>query len=140
MTVIARDSHPHEATRTVVDIHTKEYINNTTDESNIRMSKVFKNGHYAFTSTKGIDFGFGSDIGTKVISLAVGGDSTLINAFFNRTGNKVAPNDDFTFTYHQEEKISVPHTPLGMIRTTLSSLVFLGIFIYGTCECQNWLV
>ena len=110
MTVIARDNHPHEATRTVVDIHTKDYVNRGregTDETNIRMSKVSKNSQCSFTSTRGIDFGFGSDIGAKVIGLAVGGESTLINAFFNRAGNKTSINDD-VFTYYQEEKIKVP--------------------------------
>ena len=110
MTVVSRDEHPREASRTVVDIHTKEYINRgreATDESIVRIDKAPKRNRYTFISTRGIDFGFGSEIGAKVMGLAVGGGSAIVNACFSNT-LAYLNEDDFSFIYHQEEKISVP--------------------------------
>ena len=119
LNVVDKESEPHEATRTIVDINMKEYSNHgkeAQDETIVKMEKTSsttKGDRYMFSTTTGVDFGVGGNIGAKVMGLAVAGGSLGISGHYNKVkstteGTEMSSEQGYSFSYHQEEKITVP--------------------------------
>lgn len=119
LSVVDKDKKPREKTRTIVDINMKEYTNRgkeAQDETMVKMHKTSsktKGERYHFSTTKGVDFGVGGNIGAQVVGLAVGGGSLGISGHYNKSKSKTEGTEQsselgFSFSYNQEEKICVP--------------------------------
>ncbi len=118
---------PSEKTRTIIDIHVKDYANYGTGEQDETGVKVFKTSsrnegnrrQYSFTSTSGIISGPSDYLGAKVLGLAVGGGSTAIRG--NHNDGEIAgytSQTGFDFSYNEEEKLHVP--PGKSVKATYS--------------------
>lgn len=119
LSVVDKDKKPREKTRTIVDINMKEYTNRgkeAQDETIVKMHKTSsktKGERYNFSTTKGVDFGGGANIGAQVVGLAVAGGSLGITGHYNKSkskteGTELSSEEGFSFSYNQEEKICVP--------------------------------
>ena len=119
LSVVAMEKEPREATRTIVDINMKEYTNNWKEGEDETIVKVLKKstkleGHkYSFSTTKGVDFGIGGNIGAQVMGMAVAGGSLGLSGTFNKSKSTTKASElqnqtGFEFSYDQEEKITVP--------------------------------
>ena len=118
LSVAAVDREPQETRRTIVDINVKEYTNSGQKEVDETMVKVHKStsksqgNRFSFSTTKGVNWGVGGNIGAEVMGLAMGGGSVGINANYGRqksttTGSEQLADTSLSFSYSQEEKISV---------------------------------
>ena len=110
----------------------KEYTNHGQKEVDETLVKVHKatsrsqGNRYQFSTTKGVNWGFGGNIGAQVMGLAMAGGSANISANYSRnksttTGQEQSADNSFSFTYSQEEKMSVsPGTRVKARITTYS--------------------
>ena len=119
VSVVSMEAEPREARRTIVDINLKEYANSGKENQDETVVKAWKtsskseHNRYNFSTTKGIDFGSGGNIGAKVMGLAVAGGSMGITGHLNRSksvteGEGFSDQTGVEFSYRQEEKITVP--------------------------------
>jgi hypothetical protein len=119
MCVVSKDKKPQEKTRTLVDINMKEYANygkQAQDESVViihKTSTTTKGERYSFSTTKGVDFGIGGNIGAQVVGMAVAGGSIGVSGNYNKSkskteGTEQLSEEGFSFSYNQEEKICIP--------------------------------
>ena len=132
LSVVSADSEPKEARRTIVDINMKEYTNNgvkAVDETMVKVEKstsTSQGNRFSFSTTKGVDWGIGGNIGATVMGLAMAGGSVGLNANYSKhkattTGNETSADKTLSFRYSQEEKISVsPGTRVKARITTYS--------------------
>ena len=118
ISVVDAEPTPKEATRTIIDINMKEYTNHgqkDVDETMVKVSKSTsktKGSRYSFSSTKGVDWGIGGNIGGQIMGIAMVGGNASINANYGRhksttTGKEESEDNSFTISYEQQEKISV---------------------------------
>ena len=118
LSVVSADREPKETRRTIVDINMKEYINRGQKEVDETVVQVHKStsksqgNRYSFSTTKGINWGIGGNIGAKVIGLAMGEAGVGVSANYGKqksttTGSEESQDTSLSFTYSQEEKISV---------------------------------
>lgn len=130
LSVVDKERKPREKTRTIVDINMKEYTNHgkeSQDESIVRINKsssATKGERYSFSTTKGVDFGIGGNIGAQVMGLAVAGGSLGITGNYNRSkskteGTEQSNEEGFSFSYEQEEKIAV--SPGTRVEATITT-------------------
>ena len=119
LSVASVDREPVETRRTIIDINTKEYTNSgqkEVDETMVKVQKSTSRSHgnrFNFSTTKGVNWGIGGNIGAQVMGLAMGGGSVGVNANYGRqksttAGSEQLADSSFSFSYSQEEKISVP--------------------------------
>ncbi len=119
LSVVNADTKPCEKTRTIVDINMNEYVNRgkvAQDESIVRIDKkasTTEEQRYTFSTTKGTDFGFGSNLGAKVMGAAVAGGSIGISGHYGKSksttkGTEKSSTEGLEYSYSQEEKIVVP--------------------------------
>ena len=118
VSIVDVESEPREVRRTIVDINMKEYTNAGKEEDHTlvkisKFSSATKGHRYNFSTTKGVDFGFGGNIGAQVAGLATVGGSIGVSAKYNKsksttTGNELSNQVGTSFSYNQEENISVP--------------------------------
>ena len=119
LSVVHMDTKPREKTRAIVDINMKEYANHgkvAQDESIVQIHKKSsktEGERYSFSSTKGVDFGVGGNIGAQVMGAAVAGGSVGISGKYNRSkskteGTEKSSEEGSEYSYNQEEKIVVP--------------------------------
>ena len=86
LSVVSMDEEPKETRRTIVDINMKEYINRwqkEVDETIVQVHKLTsksQGNRYSFSTTKGVNWGIGGNIGAKVIGLAMGEAGVGISA------------------------------------------------------------
>ncbi len=130
ITVAEAEQTPKETSRTIIDINMKEYTNRgqkEVDETMVKVSKSTsktKGSRYSFSSTKGVDWGIGGNIGGQIMGLAMAGGNASISANYGRhksttTGQEESEDNSFTLSYEQEEKISVP--PGTHVKATITS-------------------
>ena len=103
VSVVKTDGEPREVRHTIVDINMKEFSNlgKEQDETSVKIDKSSTKGNrFSFSTTKGIDFGHDCNIGAKVMGLAAVGSYGAAKREPNELG--------FSFSYHHEEKITVP--------------------------------
>ena len=96
----------------------KEYTNQgeAQDETVVKIEKsssVTKEERYTFTTTKGINYGIGGNIGAQVLGLSVAGGSAGISAQVNKTKTKTEETETKkeegkSASYNQEEKNIIP--------------------------------
>ena len=119
VSVVAADPKPEETKRTIVDINMKEYTNRSekeVDETLVRVKKrstESTGSRYSFSTTKGVNWGVGGNIGAQVMGLAMVGGSGNISANYGRSkskteGSETTESKAFEFCYEQEENIKVP--------------------------------
>ena len=130
ITVVKADPAPTEKSRTIADINMKEYFNpsdTSVDETTVRITK--KNtrsleSRYQFSTTKGVSWDVGGNIGAQVMGLATAGVSGSIGGSYGRQKSTTSENEQsqahgFEIGYEQEEKIYVqPHTKVKATITT----------------------
>ncbi len=130
LSVVAMDPKPSEKTRTIVDINMKEYINYgkvAQDESVVQINKKSsktEGGRYTFSSTKGVNFGFGGNIGAQVMGAAVAGGSIGISGHYDKSKSTTeeaekSSTEGTEYCYNQEEKIVVP--PGTRVKATITT-------------------
>lgn len=132
LSVVSVDIEPKETGRTIMDINMKEYTNNGQKEVDETVVKVHKStsrsqgNRFSFSTTKGVNWGIGGNIGAQVMGLAMAGGSASVSANYGRhtsttTGNEQLVDNNLSFSYSQEEKISVsPGTRVKARITTYS--------------------
>ena len=114
MSIIEKERVPREATRTIVDITTKEYTNNGVekDETVLKITKQslkHTENTYSFSSTRGVDVGFGDRIGTTLMNMSIAGVSTIYTRNKSKTtGFEIPGQQGFAVSYEREEKIIIP--------------------------------
>ncbi len=117
--LVSKEDKPREVTRTIVDINMKEFKNygkEAQDETIVKASKSStrtSEDRFKFSTTKGVDFSFGGNIGAQVMGLAVAGGSLGVNAAYNKKSSKTEATEfsnvrGLHFSYAQEEKMIVP--------------------------------
>ena len=117
--VVDQDPEPIEKTRITADINMKEYINRSdkdADETIVRISKKkskSQGNRYRFSSTKGVNWGVGGNIGAQVMGLATVGGSASFGGNYGKSKSTTTENEETEaltseFCYEQEEKIVVP--------------------------------
>ena len=112
--VLYHDAMPTETRQTVIDIHTKEYVNRSNDEKDETIAHVSKPGsitqgsRYHFSPISDLSFDFGKDIGAQIVGLAAIGGNRGVKKDSAVTDQNHKMSNDFHFEYKQEEKISVP--------------------------------
>ncbi len=117
--IIHKDPEPSEKTRTIVDVNMKEFINHgqtETDESLVQIQKTSSktsSERYTFSTTKGVSYGVGGNIGVQVMAAAVAGGSIGISGHYDRSktkteGTEKTTEENTAFSYNQEEKIKIP--------------------------------
>ena len=130
ISVVKADPAPTEKSRTIADINMKEYFNpsdTSVDETTVRITK--KNtrsleNRYQFSTTKGVSWGVGGNIGAQVMGLATAGGSASIGGSYGKQKSTTTENEQsqahgFEIGYEQEEKICVqPHTKMKATITT----------------------
>ena len=135
VSVVSADMNPTESRRTIIDINMKEYTNRgkrEVDETMVKVSKSAsksKGSRYSFSTTKGVNWGIGGNIGAQVMGLAMAGGSASVSANYGRqksttTGEEQSEDSSFTFSYEQEEKISVPPGTQVKARITTYSVKY----------------
>lgn len=134
MTIETFDKEPKEASRTIVDINMKEYTNRCekeVDETLVRLkrssSRSTEDG-YQFSSTKGVNWGIGGNIGAQVMGAMAGGN-VGISANYGRQKSEThqtsqTMGSDFTSSYEQEEKIRVPPMSRVIAKITTYSMKY----------------
>ncbi len=132
ITVIDKEENPKEKTRTIVDVNMKEYINTgqtESDESIVQIQKTSSktsSERFTFSTTKGVSYGVGGNIGVQVMAAAVAGGSIGLSGHYDRSKTKTEETEKKTeentgYSYNQEEKITVPPgTHVEAIITTYS--------------------
>ena len=126
ISVVDAETTPKETSRTIIDINMKEYTNRgqkEIDETMVKVSKSSsktKGSRYSFSTTTGVNWGIGGNIGGQV---AMGGGSAGISANYGRnksttTGKEESEDSCFTISYEQEEKISVAPGTRVKVRIT----------------------
>ena len=94
----------------------------------VRVSKgtsTVKGDRYHFSTTTGVDFGVGGNIGAKVMSLAQAGVDAHFNKSKSKTeGTEITNEKGFTFSYEQEEKIKVPPGKTAKVKITTYSMKY----------------
>ena len=123
------DEEPKEARRTIMDINMKEYKNTgeECDESVVRVEKSTsksKESRYNFSTTTGVDWGVGGNIGAQIMGVAMAGGSFGVKADYHKhksetAGKSETTGSNFTFGYTQEEKIKVP--PMTKIKAKITT-------------------
>ncbi len=130
ISVVSADPKPIEARRTIIDINMKEYTNRCEKEVDETMVKVTKTSskstgsRYNFSTTKGVDWGIGGNIGAQVMGLAMVGGSASVSGNYGKhkstTNEKEeTQNDMFGFSYEQQEKIMVP--PMSHVKAKITT-------------------
>ena len=115
MSVVEKEREPREVTRTIVDITTKEFINrgkDVVDKTKMQLQKTTATPggeKYRFTTPRGVNFGFGGNIGPQVMALSISGGSLRITGQFSGT-SRLQNEHAYSLSYNREEKISVPPT------------------------------
>ena len=77
MSLVSKENQPREVTRTIVDINMKEFKNHSEEAQDETIVKVCKSSsttkgeRYKFSTTEGVDYSFGGNIGAQVMGLAV---------------------------------------------------------------------
>ena len=104
LSVASVDSEPQETRQTIVDINMKEYTNNGQKEVDETMMKVQKStsrsqgNRFSFSTTKGVNWGIGGNIGAQVMGLAMGGGSVGVNANYGRQKSTIAGSEQLADT------------------------------------------
>ena len=130
ITVANAEQTPKETSRTIIDINMKEYTNRgqkEIDETMVKVSKSTsktKGSRYSFSTTKGVDWGIGGNLGAQIMGLSMVGGNASISANYGRHKSKTTSQEEsedncFTISYEQEEKISVP--PGTRVKATITS-------------------
>ena len=130
LSVVAMEQKPSERKRTIVDINMKEYVNHgkvAQDESIVQINKKsFKTegDRYTFSSTKGVNFGVGSNLGAQVMGAAVAGGSIGISGHYDKSKSTTEETEKsstkgYEYSYNQEEKIVVP--PRTRVTATITT-------------------
>ena len=132
VSVVRADLEPKEKTRTTADINMKEYINDSdksVDETIVRVSKKrlrsFGN-HYQFSTTEGVNWNLGGNIGAQVMGVAMAGGNASFGASYGKQKSTTTESEQneargTEFSYEQEEKILVqPMTKVTALITTYS--------------------
>ena len=127
--VLYHDAEPAETRYTVIDIHTKEYVNRSSEERDetvthvSRLGSITQGNRYHFIPISGLTFNFGKDIGAQIVGLAaVGGDLGVKEDSTISADHKMS--SDFHFEYKQEEKISVPPNRKVKAKITTSTVKY----------------
>lgn len=113
----------------------KEYSNRGTeaqDESLVRMEKkssMNKGERYNFSTTAGINYGGGGKFGAKVMALGMAGGSFGISGHLDKSKSETeetqqSNTEEFSFSYHQEEKIKVPAGKRAKAKITTYSMKY----------------
>ena len=130
ISVVRADPEPTEKTRTIADINMKEYSNpadTSVDETIVRMTKknITSTGNrYQFSTTKGVSWDVGGNIGGQLMGVAMGGAGVSIGGRYGKVKTSTTVNEQnlaqgFEIGYEQEEKICVqPHTKVKATITT----------------------
>ena len=124
--VLYHDAEPTETRNTVIDIHTKVYVNKSNDERDETVTQVSRPGsithgnRYHFTPISGLTFNFGKDIGAQIVGLAAIGGNLGVKEDSAATDQHHKMSSDFHFEYKQEEKISVP--PNRKVKAKITTL------------------
>ncbi len=119
LNIVAMEQNPSEKTRTIVDINMKEFVNYgkvARDESIVHINKKSsktEGDRYTFSSTKGVKFGFGGNLGAQVMGAAVAGGSIGISGHYDKSKSTTeetekSSTEDSEYSYNQKEKIVVP--------------------------------
>ena len=119
LSVVDKDPKPSEKTRTIVDINMKEYVNHgkvAQDQSIVQINKKSsktEGDRYTFSSTQGVKFGFGGNIGAQVMGASVAGGSIGVSGNYEKSkstteGTEKSSTEGSEYSYNQEEKIVVP--------------------------------
>ena len=128
--VLYHDAEPTETRQTVIDIHTKEYVNRSSDERDETVAHVSRPGsitqgnRYHFTPISGLTFDFGKDIGAQIVGLAAVGGNRGVKKHSAVTDQDLKVSSDFHFEYKQEEKISVPPNRKVRAKITTSTVKY----------------
>ncbi len=113
VSIVSKEIEPREVTRTVLDIVIKEYANGGKEGQDQTILKASKGSliptqkRYNFFTSTGLDFGFGDNIATQIMSLSVSGGTALYNKSVTEEA-KVSNVVTAAFIYEQEEQITVP--------------------------------
>ena len=74
-----------------------------------KQSLKHKENTYSFSSTRGVDIGFGDKIGTTLMNTLIAGVSTIYTRNTSQTtGFEVPCQQGFAMSYEKEEKITIP--------------------------------
>ena len=128
--VLYHDAEPTETKSTVVDIHTKVYVNKSNDERDETVTQVSRPGsvtqgnRYHFTPTSGLTFNFGKDIGAQIVGLAAIGGNLGVKEDSAASNQHHKMSSNFHFEYKQEEKISVPPNRKVKAKITTSTIKY----------------
>ena len=128
--VFYHDTEPTETRHTVIDIHTKEYVNRSNDEKDETITHVSRPGsitqgnRYHFTPVSGLMFDFGKDIGAQIVGLAAIGGNRGVKKHSAVLDQDLKLSSDFHFEYKQEEKISVPPNRKVRAKITTSTVKY----------------
>ena len=128
--VLYHDAEPTETRNTVVDIHTKVYVNKSNDERDETVIQVSRPGsitqgnRYHFTPTSGLTFNFGKDIGAQIVGLATIGGNLGVKEDSAASNQHHKMSSNFHFEYKQEEKISIPPNRKVKAKITTSTIKY----------------
>ena len=123
--VLHREEKPTQVGRSLIDISTKEYKNHaaedgkdptdrdTTQAKVTKHSATKKGRNYQFTSTQGVRWDVGPDVGLQILAMGMGGGSIGLGGSYGRDKSKSGTMEDFMkesvgFEYSQEETVRVP--------------------------------
>ena len=123
--VLRRDDKPSPVGRTIVDISTKEFKNyaaedgkdptarDTTKATVTKSTATSKGRNYEFTSTQGVSWDIGGNVGLQILAMGMAGGSFGVGGKYGRNKSKsetVGSNleESLGFEYSQEETICVP--------------------------------
>lgn len=123
--VLRRDEKPSPVGRTIVDISTKEFKNyaaedgkdptarDTTKATVKKSSATTKGRNYQFTSTQGVSWDIGANIGLQILAMGMAGGSFGIGGKYGKnksTSETMGSNMEKSlgFEYSQEETMCVP--------------------------------
>lgn len=126
---VSSDEEPKETRRTILDINMKEYTNNSkeVDQTVVKVVKTLSKSsgsRYQYAATKGVDWGISSNIGGKVMILAMAGGSTSFGGNYGRQKHSSSEEEMsqikmLQFSYEQEERISVP--PMTRVKAKITT-------------------
>lgn len=112
--VTGMDGKPREVSRVIADINMKEYKNlgKEQDETAVHITNTThqtEGSRHSFTVKNGSDFGLSSTIEANVMGFGKIGIGGSFNKKKEKTKeDEVSSESGVSFTYHQEEKITVP--------------------------------
>ena len=124
LSIESADIEPRETRRTVVDVNTKDFTNLSEKEVDETMIKIRKSAtetnltRYTFLGRTGLVWGLGENIGAQVMRLAVGGGCVRVSIGYQQR-YKHNEQDDFEFSYNQEERITIP--PMSQVKVKVTT-------------------